>query len=468
MRARSTLLALLALAWLPACEEAQFGGAAPNVVLISVDTLRADALSPYGGPVVTPTFERLAREGVLFERAYAPAPETAPSHASLLTGQRVLRHGVTGNGLPLAGQHETLAEAFRRQGYATAAFVSSWVLDPRFGWSQGFDVYDATFPDEGATMDKADAYPGAIWVGRKFRGLDRRAVETTLAAERWLRDAPEPFFLFVHYFDPHRPYVPPPSFAQRVRDVPFDVSGRHFPGLSPHALLGVARGYQAEVLYLDDSLGELLAAVDARTDVERTLVVMTADHGEGLGDHGWLEHGVNLHDEQLHVPLVFRWRGRLPAGRRIETPLSVRVVAPTIADLAWLGEFEPPGGRSIAEDLRAGREPESLPVFAQRRPHRATDEIPEDVLKLLGPAGRTLAVRHGRWKLIRSEGAPPELYDVESDPDETRNVSRDHPELARELSALIDELIAENPPPPEPAALEPEVTDKLRALGYAD
>lgn len=467
MRVPSALL--LALTWLPACEDAEFGGARPNVALISVDTSRADALSPYAGPVVTPTFERLAREGVLFERAYAPAPETAPSHASLPTGQRVFRHGVTGNGVPLPSQHETLAEAFRRQGYATAAFVSSWVLDPRFGWSQGFDVYDASFPEEGATMDEDDAYPGAIWVGRQFRGLDRRAVDTTLAAERWLRHAPEPFFLFVHYFDPHRPCVPPPSFAQQVRELPIDVSGRRFPGLSPKALLGIARSYQAEVLYLDDSLGELVAAVDARTDGERTLVVVTADHGEGLGDHGWLEHNIHLDDEQLHVPLVFRWKGRLPQGRRIETPLAVRVVAPTIAHLARLREFEPPGGRSIADDLRAGREPERLPVFAQRRPHRATDELAEDAVKLLGPPGRTLAaVRHGRWKLIRSEGTPAELYDLEADPNESRNVGRAHPDVVRELSALIDQLVAESPPPPEPAALEPEVTDELRELGYAN
>jgi arylsulfatase A-like enzyme len=466
MRARSIVLPLLALGALAACEDARFGGAPPNVVLISVDTLRADALSPYGGPVTTPTFERLAQEGVLFERAYAPAPETAPTHASLLTGVRVLRHGVTGNGLPLSNAHETLAEAFRRQGYATAAFVSSWVLDPRFGWSQGFDVYDASFPEDGATMDKADPHPGAIWVGRKFQGLDRRAVDTTLAAQRWLRQAHQPFFLFVHYFDPHRPYVPPPTFAHQVQDLRIDVSGRRFPGLSPKALLGIARSYQAEVLYLDDSLGELLAAVDASADGASTLVVMTADHGEGLGDHGWLEHGVSLHDEQLHVPLVFRWRGRLPAARRIETPLSVRVVAPTIADLAGLGHFEPPGGRSIAAELRAGREPEPLPVFAQRRPHRALEEIPPAVRALLGPAGRTLAVRQGRWKLIRPEGGPPELYDLEADPQETRDVARSHPEVVRELSGMIDQLVAENPPPPEPAPVEPEVSEKLRALGY--
>jgi arylsulfatase A-like enzyme len=467
MRARSAVLGFLALAWLPACEDARFGGVPPNVVLISVDALRADALSAHGGPVTTPSVERLAREGVLFERAYAPAPETAPTHASLLTGKRVLRHGVTGNGLPLSNQHETLAEAFRRQGYATAAFVSSWVLDPRFGWSQGFDVYDASFPEGGATMDKEDPYPGAVWVGRRFEGLDRRAVETTLAAERWLRGAPEPFFLFVHYFDPHRPYVPPASFAQQVRDVPIDVSGRRFPGLSPKALLGIARSYHAEVLYLDDSLGELLAAVDARAGDEDTLVVMTADHGEGLGDHGWLEHGVNLHDEQLHVALVFRWRGRLPAALRIETPLSVRVVAPTIADLAGLGQFEPPGGRSIAEELRAGREPEPLPVFAQRRPQRAVEEIPPAVRALLGPAGRTLAVRHGRWKLIRPEGGAPALYDLEADPEETRDVARAHPAVVRERAGMIDELIAENPPRPEPAPVQPEVSEKLRALGYS-
>ena len=160
----------LALAWtLVACGPA----APPSVVVISVDTLRADALGAYGGLVPTPTFDRFAAEGVLFEQAFAPAPATAPSHATLFTGQAPQRHGVLRNGdvLPAGA---TLAEAFRARGYATAAFVSSFVLDPRFGWNHGFASFDAVLPEAGATMGKSKPYPGAFWSAQRFDGFDRR------------------------------------------------------------------------------------------------------------------------------------------------------------------------------------------------------------------------------------------------------------------------------------------------------
>jgi arylsulfatase A-like enzyme len=449
MRTVPAVLVVLVLAALPACEKARFGGGRPNVVLVSVDTLRADALEPYGGPVPTPSFQRLAEEGVLFERAYATAPETAPSQASLLTGLRVLRHGVAANGMTLSGNHLTLAEEFRDHGYATAAFVSSSVLEPRFGWRQGFDTYDADFAaDAGEPRGRAARAGG--------EPTERRAVATTLAATHWLRAAREPFFLFVHYFDPHPPYLPSRSFASRVAGVSFDVSGRHVPGLPPRALLAIARAYHAEVLYLDDALGELLAAVDARADGRDTLLVVTANHGEGLGDHGGLEHGANLYDEQLQVPLIFRWPGRLPAGKRLSTAVSLRVVAPTITELAFLGPLSARDARSVASSLRAGREPEGRPVFAERRPGPAPELTPLGVKS----KPREMAVRHGRWKLIRGEDAPPQLYDVESDPEEEENVAARHPEVARELGVLLDELVRRNPPGiaplPQPRQARPQ------------
>ena len=177
---------------------------APNVILVSVDTLRADALGSYGSPYPTPALDGLAAEGVLFERAYAPAALTAPSHVSLLTGRDPLQHRVIRNGLVLPGELEFIAERFTSAGYASAGFVSSFVLDVRFGWNQGFAVYDSHFPEEGATVPKERGTPGMFFLKHDFGGFDRRADVAVDAALAWLEDAPEPYFLFVHLVRPPR------------------------------------------------------------------------------------------------------------------------------------------------------------------------------------------------------------------------------------------------------------------------
>ncbi|UCE87164.1 MAG: sulfatase, partial [Deltaproteobacteria bacterium] len=288
-RRMRTACLLVALACGPAgCRPA---AERPNVVLVSIDTLRADALSASGGPVTTPVFDALARQGVLFQRAIAPSPETAPSHATLFTGVDVLRHGVLANGTPLRGDPPTLAEAFRDANYATAAFVSSFVLDPRFGWSRGFERYDASFDERGSTLSKDHAYEGAFWAEHEFGGFDRRGAATTRAALAWLEAAPEPFFLFVHYFDPHAPYQAPLPFERRAAQASYELADRRVPGLSPAALEELVRRYHGEVLYTDFWLGRLLLGLDRKDVRERTLIVVTGDHGEGLGQHGWLEHG---------------------------------------------------------------------------------------------------------------------------------------------------------------------------------
>ena len=204
-------------------------GERPNVVLISVDTLRADALGSYGGPVRTPAIDALAERGVLFERAYAPAALTAPSHATLFTGREPLDHGITRNGVSLQGEIETLAEQFRAAGYSSGGFVSSFVLDPRFGWDQGFEVFDASFPKDGATVSKELAQPGMFFNMHSFEGFDRRADATVDAALAWLATAEEPYFLFVHLFDPHDPYVPPKGYLERLGSARFDLEGRTAP-----------------------------------------------------------------------------------------------------------------------------------------------------------------------------------------------------------------------------------------------
>jgi len=429
----------------------------PNVVLISIDTLRADALGAYGG-VPTQTLDRLAREGVLFEAAFAPTPATAPSHATLFTGQDPLRHGLLRNGEPLPDSATTLAEAFRSAGYHTAAFVSSYVLDARFGWSQGFEHYDAELPAESATL-KAPPYPGAFWAGQHFAGFDRRATATTKAARTWLESAPEPFFLFVHYFDPHAPYVPPEPYVERIAGRRFPLEGRAVAGMAPQQLEQLIRRYHGEVLYTDDSLGALLDGITERRSRRSTLTVVVADHGEGLGQHGWLEHALYLYDEQIHVPLILHWPGHLPAGRRVRTQVGLVDVAPTLAELVGLPPLASIDGRSLAAAARGGAEPDPRPLFGQR--YLVSEATGWD-------HGVKSSVRTPRWKYIRAPEASDELYDLAADAGERRNLLAEQPEVAAGLRRLLETHVAMLPGAAPAPPISEETRRALRALGYVD
>jgi arylsulfatase A-like enzyme len=430
----------------------------PNVVLVSIDTLRADALGAYGSPLATPTLDRLAAEGARFELAFAPTPSTAPSHATLFTGTDVLRHGLLRNGETLREDLPTLAESLRAGGWHTAAFVSSFVLDARFGWARGFDLYDDELPDSSATMGK-DPYPGAFWAAHRFAGFDRRATSTTQAAIAWLADAPEPFFLFVHYFDPHAPYLPPDAYERRAAGLPVRLQDRAVPGVDGTRLTRLIRRYHGEVLYTDDSLGALLEAVAARSRDRSVLTVITADHGEGLGQHGWIEHALHLYDEQVRVPLLVHWPGRVPAGHRVATQVGLADVTPTIADLLGLTAPGDADGRSLATSVRGGPEPEPRPLFGDR--HLVAENTGWD-------RGVKSSVRTARWKLVRAGDGREELFDLSADPGELRNVAGREAAAVAALRRLLDDRLSAAPPAHQPAALSEETQRALRALGYAE
>jgi len=455
MRSRFVRCGLLAwVTLLPACGHEP----PPNVVLISVDTLRADALGAYGGPLATPSFDRLAREGVLYARAFAPTPATAASHATLFTAQEPQRHGLLRNGESLADAATTLAEVFAAHGYTTAAFVSSFVLDPRFGFAQGFAHYDATLPESGATMGKGRAYPGAFFRDERFAGFDRRATRTTDAALHWLDQAPEPFFVFVHYFDPHAPYAPPAVFAERASGMPVSLDGRNARGVAPEQLEKMIRLYHGEVLYIDDSLAALLDGI-ARSAQRPTLTAVTADHGEGLGQHHWIEHALYLYEEQLRVPLLLSWPGALPAGRRVATPVALGDVAPTLLELAGLPLPAPIDGRSLAGAARGGPDPAPRPLFGLRR--LVSEEGGLD-------KGVKLSVRRDPWKYIWASERPHELYQLAADPGERRSVLAQHEDVAAELRALLEAHVAALPQMRDAAPLSDETRAALRALGYVE
>ena len=282
-----------------------------NLLLVSLDTTRRDHCSVYGyGRETTPTLDRLGREGAVFDQAYAPTASTGPTHASLFTSLYPLTHRVNRNGLALGMGFTTLAERLRARGYQTSAVVSSFVLAAKFGFAQGFDAYDDAFVAAESSLQVS------LWEGHlpPDEAFDRRASATSERAVAWLRgvrDPERPFFLFVHYFDAHDPYQPPPEFTLQLEGEP------------PENELGRAiLQYDREIAFVDQQLGRLLAALAEAGLEDETLLVVTADHGEGLMDHGHMRHGLQIYEEAVRVPLLVRWPGTIPANRRLAEPVE--------------------------------------------------------------------------------------------------------------------------------------------------
>jgi arylsulfatase A-like enzyme len=422
----------------------------PHVVIVSIDTLRADHISGYGyGRPTTPALDRFMREGVAFLAASTPTPTTAPAHASLLTATYPRTHGVLKNGLALDPRPPTLAEALRAQGYRTGAVVSAFPVARRFGLARGFEHYDDAFDAEYASIDTPE------WEGMRVEEpFDRRADATTDRALAWLeQNDRRPWFLWVHYYDVHAPYDPPPGYRPLFRDsARSDRLGREI------------AAYDAEARFVDDQLARLVAHIDRAFGAENVLLVVVTDHGEGLMDHGWMAHGVHLYEELVRVALVFRWPTHLPAGTRAYAPVSLIDVAPTV--LALVGS--PSSG--LAADgidltpLLHGRAPEgSRPIFFERRLYETRDR---SRVPAIGPMR---AVRDGRWKYVEApEQDVAELFDLTVDPGETRNVAPAERPTADRLAALLRDRYATPTPLPANKAVSRDDAARLRALGYVE
>lgn len=432
-------LALLAAA---ACQSAP---SRPNVLLVTLDTTRADHCSAYGYERhTTPTIERLAETGTRFSNAYAPTASTGPSHASLFTGLYPIAHGMVQNDYILDPDHVTLAERFAAVGYETAAFVGSFVLDPRFGHAQGFATYDAEFSPETSTFRRR------VWGGHDVTdGFDRRADATTDRAIAWLTargpTAP-PFLLFVHYFDPHDPYDPPEEYAA------------WFGGPRLDRTKEIVRRYDAEIAFVDRELGRLLATLADQRLADDTLVIVTADHGEGLRTHGVLGHAVHVYEEAVRVPLVIRWPGRV-VPQVVDEPVHLVDVAPSLVELSGLSAtpdaFQ---GFSLGATLAGNVTPDgNRPIVTHRG-------------EIVGPGspGHGFGLRAGRWKYITmASRRSPLLFDLEADPGERRNVAGRHPSVARRLRADLTRWrrLNERRTRTERDVSE-ETKKKLEALGY--
>jgi arylsulfatase A-like enzyme/lipopolysaccharide biosynthesis regulator YciM len=395
-----------------------------NVLVLTVDTLRADRLPAYGcKDVKTPAIDSLAARGVLFERCATATPLTLPSHTTLFSGTLPIHHGVRDNGaFTVPGELPLLAELFRARGYATAAFVSAFVLDSRWKLNRGFDVYFDQFDTRKENL---------LSIG----DIERSAGDTMDAALDWLkgRDARKPFLLWVHLFDPHAPYAPPPPFSEEYRDRP----------------------YLGEIAYADSQIARLLAYLQEQGLSEKTAVVFAGDHGESLGDHGEDGHGFFVYEATLHVPLIVVPPGSGKAARRPEV-VSLVDVLPTVVELAGLALPSVVQGRSLVPLLsgRGGLEPR--PAYSETyypRIHFGWSELE--------------ALDDGRYKLI--ESSDPELYDLATDPSEKENlVGKDRERylaMKRQLASLTAGW-ARNPLNARPAVSDPESVRKLASLGY--
>ncbi len=449
MRLDAAILAVL-LFCLAACDRAP-----PtdwNVVLITVDTLRADHLSAYGYDRETsPRIDALARDGVRFRHTIVPRGQTWPTIASLFTSLHPRSHGVRENGYPLAEGTLTLTRLLKRAGYTTAAFLTNMITAKH----RDFDHLERFVPGDRDAAALREVLP---WLGRH-------------------RD--ERFFLWVHLVGPHDPYVPAQRFAERFNTGyrgPIDGGQvlrrvhRKRTDLPPKAVAHVVSLYDGEIAQVDERIGAILDEIDAQGLRASTLVVLTSDHGEELYQHNhFFLHAWSIYDSVLRVPLVLRLPGVLPAGKRVDGVIRIEDVAPTILELVGVTTPESFEGESLLPAIRAGSADSSRFVISE-----------------LGPG--IVSLRSDRWHYIynpKGYSSPAtidgdrgdrglfqieteELYDVARDPRETRNLAADRPEVAAELRERAERWLAEDESDFQPYDVNPQLLEELRAMGYVD
>jgi arylsulfatase A-like enzyme len=461
------------LVWLPGCKGDETGTtpsrAQPNVLLVVIDTLRADAVYGYGAPESqTPALAALAREGTSFTQARSTSAWTVPTHASMFTGLYPSRHNAHNEGRALPPAAITLAELLSPT-HETAAFCENPHITRGKHFDQGFEVFRNTWPKRGPEG----------W---------RRKITDRLVFE-WLesRNPDRPFFLFINYMDPHLPYHPPHRFEKRFLDEDggselaarmrtFDdhaarsvIAGRRH--LDAAELATLRRLYAAEVAFADSRLGTVLAALRSQALLDETLVIVVGDHGENLGEHGLMEHQLCLYETLLHVPMILRLPGRIPAGTRRDDAVQLVDLFPTVLDLAGVPEDQWPAheGRNLLREPLEGERlivaEYMLPLDQQRI---FASELPDFDFD---PFMRRLkSAQRGTRKLILARGEPTELYDLGDDPGELDNRIDSDPETVRSLLADLSRWQTTRPKPLEIAvgSLDEDSLESLRRLGYID
>ncbi len=395
-----------------------------NVVLISLGTTRADHLGCYGHPTsITPNINRFAAEGTLFTQCTTVAPSTLPSHASLLTGTYPFIHGARVNGnFELSAENLTITESLKAAGFVTGAQTAAMVLNREYGLNQGFDVYD----DPRAVSAERPRPSGAPVRERKATDVADRAIQ-------FVRDhREERFFLFLHFFDPHQPLDPPEPLKKLFPNDP----------------------YLGEIAYVDQQLGRLFRELETLKLDRRTLIVLTADHGEGREEHGEENHGLFLYDSTLSIPLILRCPGWIPAGGRVDAQVRLVDIVPTILDLTGM---EVPGnvsGATLAGLIR-GEAEAGRPAYS------------ETLASLYDYGYAPLrSLRQDGWKYIL--GPRPELYHLASDPKETKNLVEAQPQRAGAMRADLEKLISSGGAGVRSSRRQPSPQERsdLAGLGY--
>ena len=396
--------------------------ARPGVFLITIDTLRADHVHCYGyDRIQTPALDLLAKQGIRFTQAFTPSPITNSSHASIMTGLLPSSHGVSDFGVPLTAIYPTLAELLAKGGYRTAAFIGAVILDSKNlapGLDRGFEFYD-NFPELTTTKSR--------W-GR----IERRGMEVEQRAESWLNAHPAgAHFVWVHFYDPHDPYEPPPPYSDVYKD----------------------RLYDGEIAYADSALGHFLAYLKKQGWYEGALIVVVGDHGEGLGEHHEDTHGILLYDSTTHVPLIVKLPEERDAGRTVDAQVRTTDIMPTILGLLGVAAPASLDGDSL-EPFLNGVEAAPRTVFGET-------EYP-----LRFGWAPLRSIRKEGFKFI--EAPKPELYDLRADPGELRNHYEPWDGTVQKLRRVLAEVSAKSPAHGEssPGAVSVSTIDELHALGY--
>jgi len=406
-----------------------------NVLLVTIDTLRADHVGAYGSARgATPTLDRFAAEGLRFEVAHAHVPMTLPSHTTIMTGLYPIANGVHDNGsFRYDGSKPTLAGELKRAGYRTAAFVGAFVLDARFGLNAGFDLYDDRVQGSSANLEivqrpaEAVLAPAFAWIAANPE--PKNPEPTNENPERRTPNAePRPWFAWVHLYDPHEPYAPPEPYASRYAQDP----------------------YSGEIAYADASLGAFLDRLRAAHALDRTLVVIASDHGESLGEHGERTHGLFAYESTLRVPLILWAAGSIAPGA-VAAPARLVDIMPTIVDLV--------GAPGVSSDGRSLR-----PVAGGERaedPGSYFEALNANLTRNWAPLKGLL---RGGLKLV--DLPLPELYDLNADPTESHNLYAAQRDRARDLESRLDRLNAGASAAPSAAPLDSDAEARLRSLGY--
>jgi choline-sulfatase len=398
-------------------------GASPNVILITIDTVRADHVGCYGAKdTQTPTLDALAHDGIVFERAISQVPLTWPSHTAILTGLDPFQNGVQDfTGQPLEPRFRSIAQAFQKHGYATGAVVSAFVLDRSWGLARGFDFYD-------------DAFPAQAFANRDLGLVDRRASESVTRALAWLQKNPRrPFFFWLHLYDPHSPYDPPEPYRTQYRS--------HL--------------YDGEIAYADHELGRLITWLKRSQLYDRTAIVFLSDHGESLGEHGEQEHGFFVYNSTVRIPLIVK----PPAGSgfrpgRVSRPVETIAVPSTLLRLA-----------GVHDEIERQVESKGLLLHSSETDGEAYSETFYPFSSFgWSPLH---ALETSRYHYI--DAPEPELYDLAADPEEKNNLAAQQTATVAVLKAKVEARLQDHPFVATHAGsseISPDALEKLRALGY--